>query len=149
MPNRAVFAVVLFALAPAALAEPVRHAGEWQTIIDGGEPRLSCAKTDKAFDKDSVLKTMASMPEIKCQFNNWSEDGDDVTYSLQCTIQGQTLDTSGVMTKTGTDAYIVKSHTGAFTMPIPGGKPMTMPASDMVITSRRLGDCKPGDRQVD
>jgi hypothetical protein len=149
MPRRIASATLLLLLAPAALAAPVRRAGEWQTIIDGGTPLMSCVSSDKEFNKDAVLQQMAQMPNVTCQMNQWDPSGDSITYSLQCSFQGNQITTSGTMTQTGSDEFTTKSHTSAFSMTI-DGKTMAMPASDMTIVARRLGGtCQPTDRKVD
>jgi hypothetical protein len=46
------------------------------------------------------------------------------------------------------DAYTSTSHSHGGKIPMPNGQVMTMPDMDMTTTSRRLGPCKPGDRQA-
>ena len=55
---------------------------------------------------------------------------------------------SATITATGPDAITsrVQSKGGAFKMP--NGQTVPIPDSDTVTVSRRLGPCKPGDRQI-
>ena len=67
---------------------------------------------------------------------------------MQCVIGGSTMTSSATITATGPDAITsrVQSKGGAFKMP--NGQTMPIPDSDTVTVSRRLGACKPGDRQI-
>jgi hypothetical protein len=135
--------------ATAASAEPmVRHAGEWETIIDNGRPSILCFPTDAVMDPKYIMQSMAKLPNAHCTMNNWSTTGNVTTYSLQCTIGGSVMTTSGTMTVTGPDSLTGKSHTHGGSMKMPNGQTMTFPDMEMTTVSRRLGPCKPGDRQA-
>jgi hypothetical protein len=136
--------------AAAASAAPVRHAGEWETSIDGGKPLVACATHDTVFDKNSVPSAMAKVPNAKCTTTNFSKIGPLTTFSIQCEVYGAHMVSSGSMTQTGPDTFTVKSHThvdgGA--LKIPNGQSIPMPDQDMTMVSHRTGACKPGDRMM-
>jgi hypothetical protein len=132
-----------------ASAEPmVRHAGEWESTINNGKPNVFCVPNDETFDQNYVTKTMSKLPGASCTMSNWSAAGGVITYSLQCTVGGSTMTSSGTTTVTGPDAYTTKSHSHGGAIKMPDGKTVEMQDMDMTVVSRRLGPCKPGDRQI-
>jgi hypothetical protein len=133
---------------PAMAETMVRHAGEWETIIDNGKPLIMCFPTDAVVGPNYILRSMAKLPNAHCTMNNWTTTGNVTSYSLQCTIGGGVMTTSGTMTVTGPDALSGKSHTHGGAIKMPNGQTMTIPDMDMTTVSRRLGPCKPGDRQA-
>jgi hypothetical protein len=136
------------AVSVAAWAGPVRHAGEWETVIDNGKPLIACFPTDQTFDETTVTRQMSKVPGASCKVDSLNTAGDVTSYSMQCVINGATMVSSGTITVTGPDAFTNKAHTSGGTMKLPNGQAITMPPSDMVTVSRRLGPCKPGDRQI-
>ena len=133
----------------AAGAEPlVRHAGEWETTIGNGKPIVVCFPTDQTFDQDTVLKQMARIPGANCTMSNLTTTGNVTSYSLQCTIGGSQMTSTGTVTVTGPDAYTSKAHSHGGRIAMPNGQTMDMPDTDMVSVSHRTGPCKPGDRQA-
>jgi hypothetical protein len=142
------FAALLAFSASAALAAPVRHAGEWETIIDKGKPMVACFPVDETFDESTVMRPLSKIPGATCKMDSMKTVGDVTSYSLQCTIGGSLMTSSGTFTVTGPDAFTgrVQTHGGAIKMP--NGQTTPIPDSDTVTVSRRLGPCKPGDRQI-
>ena len=54
MQKSAIFVAALFAVsASTALAAPVRHAGEWETTIDKGQPLVACFPVDEMLDENT------------------------------------------------------------------------------------------------
>lgn len=143
------FVAVLFAaLTSAAFAAPVRHAGEWETALDGGTPRVACFPVDETLDENSLMRSMSKLPGASCKMDSIKTVGDVTSYSMQCNIGGSTLTSSGTITETGPDAFASKGHTHGGMIPTAGGKTVAMPDTDTVSVSRRLGPCKPGERQI-
>jgi hypothetical protein len=150
MPRR-IALLVPFLLAVAAAtadANPVRKAGEWQTVIDGGQPLVACFPDDQTFDEKTIERTMAKLPGANCKTTSFSTTGDVTSYSLECTIGSSLMTSSGTLTATGADAFTTKEHSHGGMIPMPGGKTFAMPDADTVIVSHRLGACKPGDREI-
>jgi hypothetical protein len=150
MRTRVALIVMLYvASATAASAEVlVRHAGEWETTIDNGQPRIVCFPTDVTMDQGSIMQSMAKLPGANCTISDFKTVGAVTSYSTQCTIGGSQMTSSGTITATGPDAFSTKAHSHGGVIKMPNGKEAAMPDIDMVTVSRRLGPCKPGDRQV-
>ncbi len=139
-------AAAAFTLLMTVAAAPVRHGGEWETVINGGPPRVVCLTKDQVFDKDALLR---QMPNAQCTMDTLDIAGNVITFAMQCTLQGSTITSSGTITQTGPDAFTSKLHGHGGVIPRSNGQTITIPDTDMVVVSRRLGPCKPGDRQVD
>jgi hypothetical protein len=136
-------------LGTAASAEPlVRHAGEWETTIDNGKPRVFCYPTDATLDQNFVLQSMSRIPNAKCTMSDIKTVGSVTSYSLQCMLGDSVMTTSTTLTTTGPDAYSSKTHSHGGVIKMPNGQTTPMPDTDMVSVSHRLGPCKPGDRQA-
>ncbi len=150
MLKSATLAVVLCAVsANIARAEsPVRHAGEWETTIDNGKPLVFCFPTDATFDQNYVTQLMSKIPGASCTVSSLNTVGSVTSYSMQCTIGGSQMTSSGTVTMTGPDSYASKMHSHGGVIKMPNGQVTAMPDMDMVTTSRRLGPCQPGDRQI-
>ena len=150
MPRSATLIVVLCTVsATAAWAEPlVRHAGEWETTIDNGKPILFCYPTDVTLDQGYVLQSMSKIPGANCTMGSMNTVGNVTSYSMQCTIGGSPMTSSGTFTVTGPDSFAGKAHSHGGMIKMPDGKAVAMPDTDIVNVSRRLGPCKPGDRQI-
>jgi hypothetical protein len=140
--------VLLAASAATAWANPVRRAGEWQTTMDGGQPLVACFPKDQTYDENTFTHAMSKLPGANCKTTNFSTSGDVISYSVECTIGGSLMTSSGVITATGPDSFTSKNHSHGGMVPMPNGKTMAMPDTDNVSVSRRLGPCKPGDREV-
>ena len=155
MPKSTPLIAVLCAVAASAaglrasVAEPmVRHAGQWETTIGNGKPIVLCYPTDQTFDQDTILKQMARIPGANCTMSNMTTTGSVTSYSLQCTIGGSQMTSSGTITVTGPDTYTSKAHSHGGRIPTPNGQTADMPDMDMVTVSHRTGPCQPGDRQA-
>jgi hypothetical protein len=146
----AISIVVLLAVAEShiAWAAPVRHAGEWETIIDKGQPLVACFSVDETLDENTMMRPLAKIPGASCKIDSAKTVGDVTSISLQCVIGGSTMSTNATITVTGPDAFTsrVQSKGGAIKMP--NGQTIPIPDSDTVTVAHRLGPCKPGDRQV-
>lgn len=145
-------AAMIFALsavsATAAFAGPlVRHAGEWQTSINNGPPRIVCFPNDATFDQAYVTKSMAKIPGASCTISNINTIGNVTSYSMQCTVNGSTMTSSGTITATGPDSFTSKIHSHGGSMKLPNGQVSAFPDMNLTSTSHRLGACKPGDPQ--
>jgi hypothetical protein len=137
------------ALAGAAWAAPlVRQAGEWETTIDNGKPMLFCYPTDVTLDQSYVMQSMSKLPGANCTMSDMKTVGNVTSYSLQCTVGGSLMTSSGTITVTGPDSFTGKSHSHGGVIKMPNGQAVAMPDMDIVNVSRRLGPCKPGDRQI-
>jgi hypothetical protein len=110
MRTRAALIVMLYvASATAASAEAlVRHAGEWETTIDNGQPRIVCFPTDVTMDQSSIMQSMAKLPGANCTISDFKTSGAVTNYSTQCTIGGSQMTSSGTITVTGPDAFSTK-----------------------------------------
>jgi hypothetical protein len=150
MLKSATFVVLLSAAsATTAWAEPlVRHAGEWESTIDNKQPFVICFPADVTMDQNSVLQMMSKIPGANCTMSNWSSAGNVTTYTMECTVGGSPMTSSGTVTVTGPDSYTGRSHSHGGKIPMPNGQVVALPDVDMTTTSRRLGPCKPGDRQA-
>lgn len=150
MLKRAALISTLLALSAAtALAGPlVRRAGEWQTTVDNNPPRITCFTNDATLDQDYVTKTMAKIPDARCTINSINTIGNVTSYSMQCTVSGSTMTSSGTITATGPDAFTSKIHSHGGSMKLPNGQISAFPDMNLTSTSQRLGPCKPGDRKV-
>ncbi len=150
MMKRAALVAVLFtASATAAGAAPVlRHAGEYQTIIDNGAPRVVCFPTDAVLDQNYLMRSMAKIRNAQCKVGNISSAGAVTTYTVQCDMGGSVMTTTAVFTVTGPDSFSSKAHSHGGAMKLADGRVMAVPDTTIVTVSRRLGPCKPGDRQV-
>lgn len=135
--------------ATVAWAEPlVRHAGEWETTIDNGKPILFCYPTDVTLDQGYVMQSMSKLPGANCTMGSMKTVDNVTSYSLQCTIGGSLMTSSGTITVTGPDSVTGKAHSHGGVIKMPNGQAVAMPDMDIVNVSRRLGPCKPGDRQI-
>lgn len=140
----AVFAVSITAVS----AAPVRHAGEWEIIIDKGQPQIVCFPVDETFDENLLTRSMSKVPGASCKVDGIKTVGDVSSYSMECNINGSTLTSNGTIAVTGPDAFTSKVHTKGGVIQIPNGKTVPIPESEIVTVSRRLGACKPGERQI-
>jgi hypothetical protein len=131
-----------------AWAAIVRHAGEWQTVIDNGQPLLACFSSDATLDQSYVNRLMAKLPGANCKVSNISTLLNITSYSMSCTVGGSLMTSSGTITQTGPDAFVSKTHTHGGAMKMPNGQTMVFPDNDMVTVQHRLGACKPGDHQI-
>ena len=67
MQKSAIFVAALFAVsASVALAAPVRHAGEWETTIDKGQPLIACFPVDETLDENTLMRPLAKIPGANC-----------------------------------------------------------------------------------
>jgi hypothetical protein len=143
------FVAIFFAASTSAVfAAPVRHAGEWQTVLDGGEPRVACFPADETLDENYLMRSLSKIPGASCKVDSIKTVGDVTSYSLECNIGGSAMTSSGTITVTGPDAFTSKGHSHGGAIPMPNGKTVALPDSDTVSVSRRLGPCKPGERQI-
>ena len=137
---------VATAVSSATGAALVRHAGEWQTSIDNGPPRLICYATDETFDQNYVARATAGLPGASCKISNFTTVGPVTSYSTLCMIGGGQMTTTGSITQTGPDSVTGKAHSHGGVIKMANGKSIAVPDTDIVTTSRRLGACKPGDK---
>jgi hypothetical protein len=112
MPIRTAFIAILYAASVTATgAEPlVRHAGEWETRIDNGKPIILCFPTDITLDQNYVLQSMSKLPDATCKVTNMTTVGAVTSYSMQCTIGGSPMTSTGTITATGPDSFTGKAH---------------------------------------
>jgi hypothetical protein len=147
MLKRTAFIVVLCAASvSAAWAEPfVRRAGEWETTIDNGQPRILCFPTDVTLDKNYVTQPMSKLHAADCTITNMETVGAVTSYSIRCTVGGSPMTSSGTITATGPDSFTGKIHSHGGVIKMRNGKEVALSDMDIVTVSRRLGPCKPGD----
>jgi hypothetical protein len=95
-----------------------------------------------------MMRPLAKIPGASCKLNNIKTVGDVTSISMECNIGGSTMTSSATITVTGPDAFTsrVQSKGGAIKMP--NGQTVPIPDSETVTVARRLGPCKPGDRQI-
>src|ERR1700678_1053603 len=120
MPKPTTFIAVLFALSITSVsAAPVRHAGEWETVIDKGQPRVVCFPTDEPLDENTLMRPLSKIPGASCKVDSLKTVGDVTSISMQCDIGGSTMTSTATITVTGPDAVSsrVQSHGGAIKMP--------------------------------
>jgi len=139
--------VAVAAASSAAGAGLTRQAGEWQTSIDNGPPRLICYATDATIDQAYVARSMAKLPGANCQVSNFTTVGSVTSYSMLCTVGGSQMTTTGSITVTGPDSVTGKAHSHGGMIKTPSGQSVPVPDTDIMTVSRRLGPCKPGDKQ--
>jgi hypothetical protein len=131
-----------------ASAAPVRHAGEWEITVGDRPPQIVCFPVDETFDENLLTRSMSKGPGASCKVDGIKTVGDVSSYSMECNIDGSTLTSNGTITLTGPDAFTSKVQTKGGVIQIPNGKTVPIPDSDIVTVSRRLGACKPGERQI-
>jgi len=132
----------------AASAAPVRHAGEWETIIDKGKPLIACFPVDETFDENTMTRPLLKIPGASCKMDSLKTVGDVTSFSMQCNISGSMMTSSGTITVTGPDSFTSNVQTKGGIMKMPNGQTIPIPDSDTVTVARRLGPCKPGERQI-
>ena len=91
---------------------------------------------------------MAKIPGANCKIGNIANMGNVTSYSMQCTVGGSLMTSSGTITQTGPDAFISKTHSHGGAMKLANGQTMAFPDNDMVTVQHRLGACKPGDHKI-
>ncbi len=125
-----------------AYAEPaqVMHAGEWESRIGDGQPRLICLKTDRPFDPETLMK-MTEKVGAKCTLSDVKQAGSVITYVTSCNIMGGKMTSHGTITVNAPDAYVSRSQSHF------EGGPVKMPDMDLTVASHRIGPCQPGDTQ--
>src|ERR1700722_5840315 len=149
MHKSAIFIAALVAVsASVALAAPVRHAGEWETTIDKGKPLIACFPTDETLDENTLMRPLSKIPGASCKLEGVKTVGEVTSISLQCVIGGSTMTSNATITVTGPDAFMSRVQSKGGAIKLPNGQTMPVPDSDTVTVSRRLGPCKPGDRQI-
>src|ERR1700753_3269056 len=147
------FVAIIFlpcALTTSALAEPfVIHAGEWETTVDVGQPKIICRPSDATFDKDYVMKSISQVEGVTdCKMSDMKTVGNVTSYSLQCSVGDSQMTSNGSITVTGPDAYTGMSETHGRAMKMHNGRVLAMPDTRSTSVSRRVGPCKPGDREL-
>lgn len=139
----------LFALSTAAVwAAPVRHAGEWETTIDKGQPMVACFPEDETLDESLLTKSMSKLPGATCKVDSLKTVGDVTSYAMHCDFGTSTMNSSGTITVTGPDAFTTKVQTKGGVIKMPSGQAVPIPDNESVTVARRLGPCKPGERQI-
>jgi Protein of unknown function (DUF3617) len=150
MQKSAILIAALFALSAssAVQAAPVRHSGEWETTIDKGQSLVACFPVDETLDENTLMRPLAKIPGANCKVDGVKTVGEVTSISMQCVIGGSTMTSNATITVTGPDAFTsrVQTHGGAIKMP--NGQTTPIPDGDTVTVSRRLGPCKPGERQI-
>jgi len=129
-------AAALAAAAPSARAASV-HAGEWETLTNGGHRKLICQLHDLTFDRPTVTK-MFQGRGLKCEIDSFNASGAQISVHEICTTAAGTAAGDTVMTISSEEAYT--SHTKGHMI---SGLPL--PNIDISSTAHRIGDCKPGD----
>jgi hypothetical protein len=147
---RTVLIGILYAASlAAASAEPlIQRAGEWETTVDNGKPIIRCFPADIILDRNYVMQSMSKLPGANCSISNITTAGAVTSYSMQCTVGGSQMISSGTITATGPDSFSGKAHSHGGSIKMPNGKEMALEDMDVVTVSRRLGPCKPGDPQA-
>ena len=149
MQKSAIFATALFAFtASFASAATVRHAGQWETTIDKGPPMIACFPVDETLDENTLMRPLAKIPGASCKVDSVKTVGEVTSISMQCVIGGSTMISNATITSAGPDAITSRVQTKGGAIKMPNGQTMPIPDSDTVTVSRRLGPCKPGDRQM-
>jgi hypothetical protein len=136
-PLLAVTAALTGAAAPAGSASV--HAGEWETLVNGGHRKLICQHHDLTFDQPTVTK-MFQGKGLKCAIDSFNASGAQISVHETCTTVAGTAAGDTVMTIASEDAYTSRTK-GHMISGLP------LPNIDITQTARRLGDCKPGDVQ--
>jgi len=125
-----------------AYAEPVQvmHAGEWESRIGNGQPRLICLKTDRPFDLETLTK-MTEKAGARCILSDVKEADSVISYITSCDIAGGKMILHGTITVNAPDTYVSRSQSHY------EGGPIKMPDMDLTVASHRVGPCQPGDSQ--
>jgi hypothetical protein len=145
-----IVAVIAVAAASSpAVAALMRQAGEWQTSIDNGPPRLICYAADETIDQNYVARSMAKLAGANCKVSNFTTVGPVTSYSMLCTVGGSQMTTTGSITVLGPGSVSGKAHSHGGMITSANGRSAAIPDTDIVTVSHRLGPCKPGDKQGD
>jgi hypothetical protein len=125
-----IVAVIAVAAASSpALAALMRQAGEWQTSIDNGPPRLICYAADETIDQNYVARSMAKLPGANCKVSNFTTIG---PYSMLCTVGGSQMTTTGSITVMGSGSVSGKAHSHGGMVTSANGRSVAIPDSDIV-----------------
>jgi len=137
--------VLLCAATTTALADGMmRKAGEWEITMTNGPrgamTRKICFKTDKSA---SDLGSQHGPMTKECSPPAVTTSGGSITVDATCTgpTEGK-VTIHAVITPKGDDAFHTETH-----MHIDGMQ--GMPDMTMVSDAKRIGDCQPGDKQVE
>ena len=133
MKNHVIVAVLLFAGLAAADELPALRPGMWEFIRTvapaGGKPQT--LQNKKCADPTEQMKSQNAMFEKSgCTFSPVQKSGNRYTFKATCTVQGDTFESTTVMTFENEGAYrldIESRH----------GKQ----ATQETLTARRVGDC--------
>ncbi len=125
-----------------AYADPaqVMHAGEWESRVGDGPPRLICLKTDRPFDQETLAK-MTQKAGATCTLGDVKEAGPVITYLTSCNIAGAKMILHGTITVNAPDTYVSRTQSHF------EGGPVKLPDMDLTVASHRVGSCQPGDIQ--
>jgi hypothetical protein len=134
--------IAFFASLTLAYADPVQvmHAGEWESRVGDGQPRLICMKTDRPFDQETLSK-MTQKAGAACTLSDVKEAGAVITYLTSCNLAGGKMILHGTITVNAPDTYVSRTQSHF------EGGPVKLPDMDLTVASRRLGPCQPGDIQ--
>jgi len=139
-----VTAALLAPLPAAALELPPRKPGLWDMKMDaqGGAMPVTSVQQCVDAESDAQLQTMAtSMSAQMCPGQEMTRDGDTITITSACTIQGRSIRTNSVITGDFQSAYTMQI---AFEGELQPGVPRTM-----TVTSTWAGACKAGQQPGD
>jgi hypothetical protein len=121
-------------------AVQVMHAGEWESRIGEGQPRLICLKSDRPFDRETLTK-MTEKAGASCTLGDVKEAGSVITYVTSCDLAGGKMILHGTITVNAPDTYVSRTQSHF------EGGPVKVPDMDLTVSSHRIGSCQPGDIQ--
>jgi hypothetical protein len=145
---RACLAMVLAAAAaPAAIALdlPTRKPGLWEMTMttSAGQTTTMSQCTDAAIDREMATMTNPMMQQM-CSKNEIQKTVTGYAGESVCRMGGMTMTSRSDITGDFNSVYTTRVSTA--TQGAPAGMPAT---SDMIVTARWAGECRPGQKPGD
>lgn len=134
------------AASPAAADEaPRRKPGLWevQNEMSGHPSPMGPIQTCIDAATDSIVQHGMKDAAPKCEQQSWKREGDKLTLKSVCKLDKMTTTTEGTFTGSFDSNYRGEMHI-AYDPPIHG-----MARTDMIVTAKWLGPCKPGQKPGD
>jgi hypothetical protein len=139
-------ALGLAAACSAAAAElPRRKAGLWrvETVMQGAPMPMGPVELCVDQKSDDIMRQRMDERKQECDKMDWRRDGDTFHISSVCKMAKTVATTEGTFTGSFDSAYHADLHV-TFAPPLHGRA-----SSDMTISAKWLGPCKPGQKAGD
>lgn len=144
-PSLAALAACAVPFAAAAEDLPKRKAGLWEisTQFNGRPSPVGAIQNCVDERTDNIIQQGVGEIGPKCEQRSWRKDGDGYVFSSVCKAGETKVSTNGRFTGSFDSSYKGEIHT-AYEPPMHG-----LSKSDMVLTAKWLGPCKPGQKAGD